>query len=53
MSKYTLTYFDAFGRTETIRLIFAAAGQKVSFGKKNHNMCKSWHKLQMKNLLTL
>ena len=29
MSKYKLTYFEAKGRAEISRLIFAAAGQEV------------------------
>ena len=34
MSKYTLTYFEARGRAEISRLIFAAAGQEVSVEKR-------------------
>ena len=41
MSKYTLTYFEAKGRAETCRLIFAAAGQEVSVEKRRIGSCNA------------
>ena len=41
MAQYILTYFEAKGRAETCRLIFAAAGQEVSVEKRRIASCNA------------